>query len=207
MNPKFDLFTADDVALLLVDPQPGLSFVAQSMDHQLLRSNLVALAKVATVFRVPTIVTTSATSKFSGPWFPEVRSALGPMESIERTGLNAFEDPHVRAAIEATGRKRLVIAGLLTEACVAFTCLSALLDGYAVHVVVDACAASSDIAHETSVRLMEMAGMVPRTWLQVLLELQRDWTRHETYAGAVGILKEHGGNYGIGLTYAAARSA
>jgi nicotinamidase-related amidase len=202
-----DLFTAEDVALVLVDPQPGLSFVAQSMDHQLLLSNLVALAKVGTVFRLPTVVTTSATAKFSGPWFPEVRAALGKQESIERSTLNAFEDAKVRDALVATGRKRLLLAGLLTEACVAFTALSAIQAGYRVHVVVDACAASSAVAHETSVRLMERAGMVPRTWLQALLELQRDWTRHATYAGALAILKEHAGNYGIGLTYAAAMAS
>jgi nicotinamidase-related amidase len=206
MSSKFDLFTPSDIALVLVDPQPGLSFVAQSMDHQTLLSNLVALAKVATLFQVPTVVTTSASRKFSGPWFPEVRAALGQIDPIERTGLNAFEDAKVRAAIETTGRKRLLVAGLLTEACIAFTSLSALQAAYTVHVIVDACAASSEIAQQTSVRLMESAGMVPRTWLQVLLELQRDWTRHETYAGAVDVLKEHGGNYGIGLTYAAARS-
>src|SRR5271154_4870038 len=126
MNAKFEMVTAGDVALLLVDPQPGLSFVAQSMDHQTLLSNLVALSKVAALFRVPTVVTTSASSKFSGPWFPEVRAALGSIPSIERTSINAFEDDKVRAAIEATGRRRLLVAGLLTEACVAFTSLSAM---------------------------------------------------------------------------------
>jgi nicotinamidase-related amidase len=208
MDPKFSLFAAQDVALVLVDPQPGLSFVAQSMDHQTLLSNLVALAKVAVVFGLPTVVTTSATAKFSGPWFPELRAALGgKLDSVERTSLDAFEDANVQVAVRATGRKRLLLAGLLTEACVAFTAIHAMQAGYTVHVVVDACAASSEIAQQTSLRLLESAGMVPRTWLQVLLELQRDWTHHETYAGAVAIVREHGGNYGIGLTYAASMFA
>src|SRR5580658_9521152 len=115
MSTKFDLFTPQDVALVLVDPQPGLSFVAQSMDHQTLLSNLVAMAKIAGVFGLPTVVTTSASAKFSGPWFPEVRAALGKEESIERTTLNAFEDAKVREALAATTRKRLLLAGLLTE--------------------------------------------------------------------------------------------
>jgi nicotinamidase-related amidase len=206
-DPITKLFTPADVALVLVDPQPGLSFVSQSMDHQTLLSNLVALAKTATLFGLPVVVTTSASTKFSGPWFPEVRAALGNRDANERTPLNAFDDAKVRDAIAATGRKRLLLAGLLTEACIAFTALSAIEAGYTVHVVVDACAASTTCAQETSLRLMERAGMVPRTWLQTLLELQRDWTHHETYAGALAILKAHAGNYGIGLTYAAAMAA
>jgi nicotinamidase-related amidase len=208
MDPRFALFTPQDVALVLVDPQPGLSFVAQSMDHQTLLSNLVATAKVAGVFGLPTVVTTSASSKFSGPWFPELRAALGgKVDPIERTTLDAFADARVEAAVRATGRKRLLLAGLLTEACIAFTALHAMEAGYTVHVVVDACAASSEIAQQTSLRMLESAGMVPRTWLQVLLELQRDWTHHETYAGAVAVVREHGGNYGIGLAYAASMLA
>jgi nicotinamidase-related amidase len=208
MTENIELFTPADVALLIVDPQPGLSFIAQSMDHQALLSNLVALGKVGAVFKLPIIVTTSASTKFSGPWFPELRAAVGgAIESIERTSLNAFDDARVRDAVAATGRKRVILAGLLTEACVAFTCLSAIREGYTVHTVVDACAASSQVAHDNSVRLMERAGMEPRTWLQVLLELQRDWTHHATYDGALAILKGHAGNYGIGLTYAAAMAA
>ena len=208
MDPRFALFTPQEVALVLADPQPGLSFVAQSMDHQTLLSNLVATAKVAGVFGLPTVVTTSASSKFSGPWFPELRAALGgKVDPIERTTLDAFADARVEAAVRATGRKRLLLAGLLTEACIAFTALHAMEAGYTVHVVVDACAASSEIAQQTSLRMLESAGMVPRTWLQVLLELQRDWTHHETYAGAVAVVREHGGNYGIGLAYAASMLA
>jgi nicotinamidase-related amidase len=208
MDPRFALFTPQEVALVLADPQPGLSFVAQSMDHQTLLSNLVAMAKVAGVFGLPTVVTTSASSKFSGPWFPELRAALGgKVEPIERTTLDAFADARVEAAVRATGRKRLLLAGLLTEACIAFTALHAMEAGYTVHLVVDACAASSEIAQQTSLRMLESAGMVPRTWLQVLLELQRDWTHHETYAGAVAVVREHGGNYGIGLAYAASMLA
>lgn len=208
MEPRFAFFTPQDVALVLVDPQPGLSFVAQSMDHQTLLSNLVATAKVGAVFGLPTVVTTSASGKFSGPWFPELRTALGgKVEPVERTTLDAFADANVEAAVRATGRKRLLLAGLLTEACIAFTAIHAMQAGYTVHVVVDACAASSEIAQQTSLRMLESAGMVPRTWLQVLLELQRDWTHHATYAGAVAIVREHGGNYGIGLAYAASMLA
>jgi nicotinamidase-related amidase len=201
------LFAPDQLALVLVDPQPGLSFVAQSMDHQTLLNNLVALARTARVFGLPVVLTTSATKKFSGPVFPQLRAALGDLEPIERTNMNAFEDARVVEAIRATGRRTLLFGGLLTEACVAFHVLSADAHGYSPVVVEDACAASTPLAHEAACRLMRAAGATHRTWLQLLLELQRDWTRHATYDGAVGIIKDHAGNYGVGLAYAKAMLA
>jgi nicotinamidase-related amidase len=153
---------------------------------------------------LPIVLTTSASAKYSGPVLPALQAALGPIATIERTGMNAWEDPAVVSAIHATGRKTIVIAGLLTEACVTFTTLSALAADFDVRVVSDACGASSVIAHETSISLMMQAGMIPRTWLQFLLELQRDWTRHSTYDAASSVVKEHAGAYGIGLEYAKA---
>ncbi len=201
---RIPLLNPEDFTLVIVDPQPGLSFVAQSMDHQTLLSNLVALAKTALLFRVPVVLTTSATKKFSGPAFPQLRAALGTLDTIERTHLNAFEDERVVAAIAETKRTHLIFAGLLSEACIAFPVLSAIASGYTAYVVEDACAGSTALAHDAALRQMREAGAHSRTWLQLLLELQRDWTRHATYDSAVAILKEHGGNYGIGLAYAKA---
>lgn len=201
---RIPLLQPSDFTLVLVDPQPGLSFVAQSMDHQTLLNNLVALAKTAMLFGVPIVFTTSATKKLSGPVFPQLRAALGALEPIERTSLNAFEDAHVLEAIAQTKRKTLMFAGLLTEACVAFPVLSALASGFSAYVVADACAGSSSVAHAAALDQMHRAGAQSRTWVQLLLELQRDWTRHATYDGATGILKDHGGNYGVVLAYAKA---
>jgi nicotinamidase-related amidase len=198
------LLTPQDPVLLLVDPQPGLSFAVESQGRTGLKNGLIALAKTAAAFSVPVVLTTSASARYSGPAFPALISALDGLLTIERTSMNAWEAPAVVTAIEATQRKTILIAGLLTEACVAFTALSALEAGYDVRVVVDACGASSPIAQDTAVAMLMQAGMVPRTWLQVLLELQRDWTRHATYNAASTIVKEHGGAYGIGLDYAAA---
>ena len=116
--------------------------------------------------------------------------------------MNAWESADVVAAIEKAGRKAILLAGLLTEACVAFTAISALAAGYRVLVVADACGASSPVAQDISIRLAENQGAELRTWLQILLELQRDWTRSATYKGATDIVKAHGGAYGIGLSYA-----
>jgi nicotinamidase-related amidase len=196
------LLVPEDPVLLLVDPQPGLAFVVESQSRGTLENNLLALAKTAVAFSLPAVITTSASSKNSGSALPALRAALGDVPHIERTGMNAWEDPAVVSAIHATGRKTVVIAGLLTEACVAFTTLSAMASNFDVRVVVDACGASSVIAQETSIKLMMQAGMIPRTWLQFLLELQRDWTRNSTYAAAASIVDAHAGAYGIGLAYA-----
>ncbi len=100
-----------------------------------------------------------------------------------------------------TGRRRLLISGLLTEACVSFPVLSALKDGYEVFVVADACGGLTATSHDLALRRMAAAGASMTSWVQVLLELQRDWTRKETYAGARAIIESNGGGYGIGLAY------
>ncbi len=116
--------------------------------------------------------------------------------------MNSWEDDAVRDAILATKCKRLLVAGLLTEACVSFPVLSALEFGLEVCVVADACGGLTPDGHHLALRRMEAAGAQLTSWLQVLLEFQRDWTRHETYAGARSIVEFNGGGYGIGLTYA-----
>jgi len=198
------LLTPNDIALLLVDSQPGLAFGVESMPRETLRSNLIALAKTAGVFGVPIIATTSASKRFGGPIFPELQAVLGSAAHIERTSMNAWESTEVVAAVAQTGRKCLVLAGLFTEACIAFTAISALAASYRVVVVADACGASTPVAQDVSLRLLENQGAELRTWLQLLLELQRDWTRSATYKGATDIVKEHGGAYGIALHYAKA---
>jgi len=116
--------------------------------------------------------------------------------------MNAWEDDAARGAIEATKRRRLIVSGMLTEACVTFPVLSALSAGYEVYVVGDACGGLTPASHELALRRMEAAGARMTSWIQVLLELQRDWTRHATYDGARAIVEAHGGGYGIGLAYA-----
>jgi nicotinamidase-related amidase len=115
--------------------------------------------------------------------------------------MNIWEDDHVRSAVEATGRKRLVMAALLTEACVTFGALSALASGFEVFVVGDACGGITPTSHDLALRRMQAAGVATTSWIQVLLEFQRDWTRKETYSAARAIVEENGGGYGIGLAY------
>ena len=116
--------------------------------------------------------------------------------------MNAWEDEAVHRAVTGLGRKRLLVAGLLTEACVSFPVLSALKEGFEVFVVGDACGGLSPAGHDLALRRMEAAGAQMTSWIQVLLEFQRDWTRHETYEAARSIVVANGGGYGIGLAYA-----
>jgi nicotinamidase-related amidase len=186
----------------LVDEQAGLAFATGSADRQALRNNAVALAKTAVAFSIPVVVSTSASKVYSGPLMPPLRAALPDVTPLERRNMNLWEDEAVRAAVVGTGRKTLVFAGLLTEACVSFPVLSALAEGYAVYVVADACGGLTAGSHDAALRRMEQAGAVMTSWLQVLLEMQRDWTRHDTYEAARSIVVDHGGGYGIGLDYA-----
>lgn len=196
------LLEPKDCSLLFADQQAGLAFGVGSADRQVLLNNVIALAKTAMAFNLPVVASTSASKVYSGPLMPAISAALPGIVPIERRNMNVWEDDNARTAILATGRRRLIISGLLTEACVSFTVLSALTAGLEVYVVGDACGGLTPVGHDLALRRMEAAGARPTSWIQVLLELQRDWTRRETYDRARAIVEAHGGGYGIGLSYA-----
>jgi nicotinamidase-related amidase len=196
------LLKPQDCALLLVDFQAGLGFGVESIGRQVVINNAVALAKTAVAFSVPVVASTSASRVYSGPLFPALQAALPAVKPIERRNMNVWEDEAARDAVIATGRKRLIVAGLLTEACVSFPVLSALAEGFEVFVVGDTCGGLSVAGHDLALRRMERAGAQMASWIQILLEFQRDWTRHETYEAARAIVVENGGGYGMGLAYA-----
>jgi nicotinamidase-related amidase len=196
------LLEPQDCALLLVDLQAGLAFGVGSIDRQVLLNNAIALARTATLFGLPVVASTSASKVYSGPLMPTLKAVLPEVAVIERRNMNVWEDEAARSAVSSTGRKRLIVSGLLTEACVSFPVLSALAEGFEVFVVADACGGLTVASHDLALRRMEAAGARMTSWMQVLLEFQRDWTRQETYGGARAIVETNGGGYGIGLTYA-----
>ena len=196
------LLKPEECVILLVDFQAGLGFGVESMPRQIVVNNAVALARTAATFKVPVIASTSATRVYSGPLLPGLREALPSVKAIERRSMNVWEDDTARNAVIATNRKRLIIAGFLTEACVSFPALSALKDGLEVFVVGDACGGLTPQSHEFALRRLEQAGARVTSWIQVLLEFQRDWTRHETYEAARAVVEANGGGYGMGLAYA-----
>jgi nicotinamidase-related amidase len=198
---KGGLLTPQNSALIMIDYQPQMFFGVQSVDRQLLINNIVGLAKSAKIFKVPTILTTIAAESFSGPDLPEMEEVFPGIKPIDRTNMNAWEDKRVVDAVKKTGRGKLIMAGLWTEVCVAFPALSALADGYEVYVVADAIGGSTQAAHEFAMQRMVQAGIIPVTWLQVLLEYQRDWARAETYDATLDIVRKHAGAYGQGVLY------
>lgn len=201
-----ELLTPTNCALALIDFQPQMFFGVQSHDRQTIQNNVVGLAKAAQVFKVPTILSTVETQSFSGPTFAALQEALTGTKPIERTSMNSWEDKNFVKAVQATGKKKLIIAGLWTEVCVVLPTLEALRDGYQVYVVTDACGGTTVEAHERAVQRVVQAGAIPVTWQQVMLEWQRDWSRKETYAGVTGVIQQHSGAYGLGVFYAASRS-
>jgi len=202
MNSPAPLMQPAQCALLLVDLQAGLAFGVGSSDRQTLLNNAVALSRTAVTFGIPVVASTSASKVYSGPLMPAVQAALPDVKSIERRNMNVWEDDSARNAVLSTQRRRLLVCGLLTEACVTFPVLSALSEGFEVFVVADACGGITATSHELALRRMEAAGARVTSWIQILLELQRDWTRHETYDAAHAIVEAYGGGYGIGLSYA-----
>jgi nicotinamidase-related amidase len=146
------LLKPEECVILLVDFQAGLGFGVESMPRQIVVNNAVALARTAAAFKVPVIASTSATRVYSGPLLPGLQEALPSVKAIERRSMNVWEDDTARNAVIATSRKRLIIAGFLTEACVSFPALSALKDGFEVFVVGDACGGLTPQSHEFALR-------------------------------------------------------
>ena len=198
------LLNPQNCALVLLDQQAGLSFGVQSIDRQALVNNSVALLETALAFALPMVVSTSASKVYSGPLLPDLQALIPGHPVIDRRNMNVWEDAAGQAAIVATGRKKLLFSGMLTEACISFAVLSALQDGYDCYVVADACGGLTVTGHDLALRRMEAHGARMTSWLQVVLELQRYWTRKETYAGARAVIEKNGGGYGIGLRYASA---
>jgi nicotinamidase-related amidase len=196
------LLKPEDCMVLLVDFQAGLGFGVESIGRQVVLNNAVALAKTAVAFDVPVVASTSASRVYSGPLFPALQAALPAVKPIERRSMNVWEDEAAHSAVLATNRKRLIVAGFLTEACVSFPVLCALNEGFEVFVVGDTCGGLTLAGHELALRRMEAAGAQLTSWIQVLLEFQRDWTRHATYEDARAIVVANGGGYGMGLAYA-----
>jgi nicotinamidase-related amidase len=177
MNSELGVWTADDCALVLIDYQKEMFEVIRSeTSDDLVELHVRLLAKTAKAFEMPIVLSTVGVGYgFNGPTLPSILSELDGIEPIDRTSMNAFEDQAFREAVEATGRKRLIIGGLHTEICLTFATVQALKDGYEVLYVTDAVGGRSQIAHRTGIERLAHAGAVPTTALAVTTELFRDW--------------------------------
>jgi len=200
--PSKRLLNPTNHTLILIDHQPQMAFATTSIDIVELRNNVTGLAKAAKAFKVPTILTTVAEKSFSGPIFPELQAVFPNQKPIDRTTMNTWEDKRIIKKVNEYGKKKIVIAALWTEVCGVGPVLSALEQGYEVYFVTDASGGVSHDAHNMAVQRMIQAGAAPITWLQYMLELQRDWSRTGSYKAVTDIAKEHGGGYGLGIIYA-----
>lgn len=174
------LLTPDNAVITFIDYQPEQYTGVGSVNHDELLAHVTILGKVTTAFNLPVVLSTVFVKHGMGGTNIELREALLGVEEIDRTTMNSWEDPEFRAAIEQTGRKKLIIAGLWTEVCVAFPALDALGEGYEVYVVVDAIGGVSKTSHEAAMQRMIQAGVKPISVISLACELQRDWGRPDS---------------------------
>ena len=181
-DPQLEVLTPQNCQLIFIDQQPQMAFGVQSIDRQVLKNNVVGLAKAAKVFNIPTTITTVESESFSGYTYPELLDVFPDHKLLERTSMNSWDDQKVRDALKANNRNKVVVSGLWTEVCNTTFALSAMHDtAYEIYMVADASGGTSKEAHDYAMQRMIQAGVVPVTWQQVLLEWQRDWARRGTY--------------------------
>jgi nicotinamidase-related amidase len=202
-NPKAGLgalLTPDNCALILIDHQPFQFAGLRSHDSQTIINNVVGLAKSAKVFGVPTLLTTVLEAR-GGLLLKQLQDVFPEQKPIDRTFINTWEDVRVVDWVKKTRRKKIVMAALWTEICLAMPAIHALGDGYEVYIVTDASGGVSVESHEMAVLRMIQAGAVPITWTVFGSEMQRDWARESTVPGMGQMLVEHMGNVGTSLTW------
>jgi nicotinamidase-related amidase len=175
------LLTPRNAALIIIDYQPIQVGSIKSMDQELLVRNIVRVAKTAKTYGLPIVVSTvNVKSGRSQPMITQLQELLPGIEPLDRTTINSWEDVEFVAAVRATGRRKLLMAALWTEACLAFPALDAMREGFEVYPVVDAVGGTSLEAHRAALERIVQAGARPVSWVQLICELQRDWQRTET---------------------------
>ncbi len=202
-NPKTGLdalLTPDNCALILIDHQPFQFAGLRSHDTQTIINNVVGLARGAKLFGVPTLLTTVLEER-GGYLLSQLQAVFPEQKPINRTFINTWEDTRVVDWVKKTGKKKLVMAALWTEICLAMPVIHALGEGYEVYIVTDASGGVSVEAHEVAIQRMVQAGAVPLTTSVFTAELQRDWAREATLAGMAKLMVDHMGNVGTSFTW------
>src|SRR5213594_2438657 len=202
MNQYHKLYTPADSAVVFIDHQPQMLFGVASIDRAVFINNVTLLAKAAKEFNVPTVLTAVETEGFSGYVFPQLLDVFPGQPIVERSSMNSWDDPGFRKAIEATGRKNILMTGLWTEVCICWPTIEMLAAGYNIYVVEDCCGATSPVAQEAALSRMVQAGAIRLTTIAAVLEWQRDWALKEHYNSLMTLIKQQGGAYGVGVEYA-----
>jgi nicotinamidase-related amidase len=183
LTSRYEPLTSENAALILVDHQVGLMTGVRDISTGELKHNVVALAKAAKALRLPIVVTTTARDSMWGPTFPELVEALPGVSIIDRSSVNAFDDPTVSKAISATSRKKLIFAGISLEICAGFPAMTAVSKGFDAYVAVDASGTFSETKREVGLLRMLQAGVVVSDYASLMVEILKDNGRPE--AGAV----------------------
>ena len=194
------LLTPQNSVLLLIDHQPFQFTNLHSHEPTMIVNNVVGLAKTAKGFKIPTILTTVLEER-GGLLIKDLQAVFPEQKPINRSFINTWQDQRVVEAVKKTGRKKLLIAALWTEMCLAMPAIQAQGEGYDVYAVTDASGGVSVEAHDMAVRRMVQAGVTPVTWINVFGEWQRDWARTETLGAVAEVLVAHGGASGIAFAW------
>ncbi len=199
---KDDLLTPHNAAFIVIDYQPVQVNSIASMDRQLMVNNIVGAARAAVAYGLPIVHSTvNVRTGLNKPPIAQLRQVLGHLPTYDRTTINSWEDVEFRKAVEATGRKKLIMTALWTEACLTFPALDALREGYEVYVVADAVGGTSATAHEMALRRIEQAGGKMISVPQLFCELQRDWNRKDTVPAFMDLFIQTGGTAGLQFGY------
>lgn len=202
MNQYNKLYTPQDSAIVFIDHQPQMLFGVSGIDRAAFINNVTLIARAAKEYNVPTVLTAVETEGFSGYVFPQLLDVFPGQPVIERSSMNSWDDPGFRKAVEATGRKNILMTGLWTEVCITWPTLDMLGAGYNIYVVEDCCGATSATAQAAALSRMVQAGAIRVTTIAAILEWQRDWKNKEHYNALMTLLKQQGGAYGSGVEYA-----
>src|SRR5438105_12766297 len=194
------LLTPQNCALILIDHQPFQFAGLRSHDTQTVINNVVGLAKSAKVFGVPTLFSTVVEAR-GGVLLKQLQDVFPDQKPIDRTFINTWEDARVVEWVKKTGRRKIVMAALWSEICLAMPVIHALGDGYEVYIVTDASGGVSLEAHEMAIQRMVQAGAVPITWTVFASELQREWARAATVPALAQMLVDHMGNVGTSFSW------
>jgi nicotinamidase-related amidase len=179
---SYEPLTSENAALVLVDHQVGLMTGVRDYSTGELKHNVVGLAKAAKALKLPIVVTTTARDSMWGPTFPELVEALAGIEIIDRSSVNAFDDAGVARAIEATGRKKLIFAGLSLEVCAALPAMTAIGKGFDAYVAVDASGTFSETKRQAGLLRMQQAGVILSDYATLMVEILKDNLRPEAVA-------------------------
>jgi nicotinamidase-related amidase len=182
------LLTPANSTLVVIDYQPNQIKAVKSMDVELLERNIISVARLGKAYGLPIVLSTVNADAGQGHTLPALKDVLSDNVEIDRTQINSWEDVQFRKAVEATGRKKLIMCALWTEICLAFPALDALRAGYEVFPVVDAVGGTSVEAHRAGLERIVEAGAQPISWVSLAGELQRDWARKKTVPAVIDIM-------------------